>query len=141
MRKEAEAEKAQRDAEAEEAWKAAEVEVEKQQRDVEAKEARKTAEAEEAKRRAEAVEEARKDAETAKKAEVLAAWWKQLELLLQRKVAVHITQEEEARRASEADEGATPSGIAGYGKGKAPEKRICTSCLRKGVECEWDKGG
>ena len=42
---------------------------------------------------------------------------------------------------SEADEGAVLSGIVGYGKGKVPEKRICTSCLRKGVECKWDEGG
>ena len=34
-----------------------------------------------------------------------------------------------------------PSGIMGYGKGKVLEKRICTSCLRKGVECKWDEGG
>ena len=34
-----------------------------------------------------------------------------------------------------------PSGIAGYGKGKVLEKHVCTNCLRKGVECEWDKGG
>ena len=33
------------------------------------------------------------------------------------------------------------SGIAGYGKGKVPEKHVCTNCLRKGVECEWDEGG
>ena len=33
------------------------------------------------------------------------------------------------------------SGIAGYRKGKVLEKRICTSCLRKGIECEWDEGG
>ena len=36
---------------------------------------------------------------------------------------------------------AAPSGIAGYGKGKAPEKHICTNCLRKGIEYEWDEGG
>ena len=42
---------------------------------------------------------------------------------------------------SEADEGAALSGIAGYGKGKALEKRMCTSCLKKGMECEWDEGG
>ena len=69
------------------------------------------------------------------------AWRKQLELLSQHKVTACIAQEEEARRVSEADEGAAPSGIAGYKKGKALEKRICTSCLRKGVECEWDEGG
>ena len=69
------------------------------------------------------------------------ARWKQLELLVQRKVAARIAQEEEAWRALEADEGAMPSGIMGYGKGKVLEKRICTSCLRKGVECKWDEGG
>ena len=36
---------------------------------------------------------------------------------------------------------AAPSGIAGYEKGKVPEKHVCTSCLRKGVECKWDEGG
>ena len=35
----------------------------------------------------------------------------------------------------------TPSGIAGYGKGKVPEKCVCINCLRKGVKCKWDKGG
>ena len=84
---------------------------------------------------------ARKDAEKNKKAEVSAAQQKQLELLLQSKVAVRIAQEEEARRALEASEGAAMSGIMGYGKGKAPEKHVCTNCLRKGVECEWDEGG
>ena len=29
----------------------------------------------------------------------------------------------------------------GYRKGKALEKHVCTNCLRKGIECEWDKGG
>ena len=127
--------------EAEEAWKAAEAEVERQQMDVEAEEAQKTAEAEEAQWRAEAMEEAQKDAEKAKKAEAEAAWQKQLELLSQCKVAARITREEEAQRTLEADEGAVPSGIVGYGKGKAPEKCICTSCLRKGIECKWDEGG
>ena len=42
--------------------------------------------------------------------------------------------------ASEASEEVTPSGIMGYGKGKAPEKHVCTNCLRKGVKCEWDEG-
>ena len=37
--------------------------------------------------------------------------------------------------------GALGSGILGYRKGKAPEKRVCTNCLRKGIECEWDEGG
>ena len=89
----------------------------------------------------EAAEEAQKDAEKAKKAEASVARWKQLELLLQRKVAVRITREEEVQGVLEADEGAAPSGIAGYGKGKAPEKHVCTSCLKKGMECKWDKGG
>ena len=69
------------------------------------------------------------------------AWWKQLELLSQCKVAVCITQAEEARRVLEAGEEVTPSGIMGYRKGKALEKHICMNCLRKGIECEWDKGG
>ena len=66
---------------------------------------------------------------------------KQLELLSQCKVAAYIAQEEEAQRVSEAGEGAAPSRIVGYGKGKAPEKHICTNCLRKGIECKWDEGG
>ena len=82
----------------------------------------------------EAAEEARKDAEKAKKAKVSAARRKQLEPLFQHKVAARITWEEEARGASEANEGAAPSGIAGYRKGKVPEKRVCTSCLKKGME-------
>ena len=94
---------------------------------------------EEAQRRAEAAEEAQKDAKKTKKAEVLVAWQKQLELLLQRKAAVQIAWEMEARRALESK--VAPSGITGYGKGKVLEKRMCTSCLRKGMECEWDKGG
>ena len=69
----------------------------------------------------------------------MVAWQKQLELLSQRKAAVQIAQETEARRASESE--VVPSGIVGYGKGKVPEKRVCTSCLRKGVECKWDEGG
>ena len=89
----------------------------------------------------EAAEEARKDAEKAKKAKASAARWKQLELLSQHKVAACIAWEKEAWRALEADEGAMPSGIVGYRKGKAPEKHICTSCLRKGIECKWDEGG
>ena len=60
---------------------------------------------------------------------------------MQCKVAAWITQASEAQRASEASEEATPSGIAGYGKGKVLEKHMCTNCLCKGVECEWDKGG
>ena len=35
----------------------------------------------------------------------------------------------------------TSSRITGYRKGKAPEKRVCINCLRKGIECEWDEGG
>ena len=87
----------------------------------------------------EAAEEAQKDAEKTKKAEVSAAQWKQLELLLQCKATVQIAWETEAQRASESE--AALSGIVGYGKGKVPEKRVCTSCLRKGVECKWDGGG
>ena len=49
--------------------------------------------------------------------------------------------EEEAWRVLEASEEAMPSGIAGYGKGKAPEKQVCMNCLRRGVKCEWDEGG
>ena len=82
---------------------------------------------------------ARKDAEKNKKPEASVAWWKQLELLLQRKVAVHIAQEEEVWRVSESK--VVLSGIAGYRKGKVPEKCVCTNCLRKGIECEWDEGG
>ena len=74
-------------------------------------------------------------------AEVLVARQKQLELLLQHKVAARIAQVEEAWRVSEASEEVTLSGIVGYGKGKVPEKHICMNCLRKGVECKWDKGG
>ena len=69
------------------------------------------------------------------------AWRKQLELLLQHKLAVRIAQQEASQRALEVGGEATPSGIMGYGKGKAPEKRVCMNCLRKGVECEWDEGG
>ena len=71
----------------------------------------------------------------------MAALQKQLELLLQCKVATHLAWEEDARRVSEAGEEAMPSRIAGYRKGMVPEKHVCTNCLRKGVECEWDKGG
>ena len=45
----------------------------------------------------------------------------------------------EAQRASELE--VAPSGIMGYGKGKVLEKRVCTNCLRRGIECEWDEGG
>ena len=76
-----------------------------------------------------------------KKAEALAVWQKQLELLSQRKVTAWIAQVEEAQRASEASEEAMLSGIAGYRKGKVPEKCVCMNCLRKGVKCEWDEGG
>ena len=82
---------------------------------------------------------AQKDTKKNKKAEALVAWWKQLELLLQCKVAARIAQEEEAWRASESK--AAPCGITGYGKGKVLEKRICTNCLRKGVKYESDEGG
>ena len=84
---------------------------------------------------------AQKEAKKNMKAEVSAAWWKQLELLSQRKVAVCIARAEEAQRVLEASEEVTPSRIAGYGKGKVPEKRVCMNCLQKGVECEWDEGG
>ena len=126
--REAEAEKARREAEAEKAQR--EAEAEKAQRDVEVEEAQRNTEEEEA---------ARKEAKKNKKAKVSVARWKQLELLSQHKVAVHIAWAEEAQRVSEAKE--TPSGIMGYGKGKVLEKRVCTNCLRKGVECEWDEGG
>ena len=79
---------------------------------------------------------AQKEAEKSKKAEVSAAWQKQLELLSHCKVTACITWEEEARRVLEASEGAVLSRIMGYGKGKVPEKHICTNCLRKGIECE-----
>ena len=32
-------------------------------------------------------------------------------------------------------------GIEASGKGKAPEKHMCSHCLHKGIECEWDEGG
>ena len=82
---------------------------------------------------------AQKDAEKNKKAKASVAQQKQLELLSQHKVATQIAQEEEAQRVSESK--AAPSGITGYGKGKALEKHVCTNCLRKGIECEWDEGG
>ena len=53
----------------------------------EAERVHKEAEAEKAWRDVEAAEEAWKDAKKAKKAKASAAWWKQLELLSQRKVA------------------------------------------------------
>ena len=68
-------------------------------------------------------------------------WRWQLELLSQHKVAVRITQEEEAQGALEAGIVVLGSGILGYGKGKAPEKHMCVNCLQKGIECKWDKGG
>ena len=69
----------------------------------------------------------------------MAAWRKQLELLSQRKAAAQIAQEIEAWRVLESE--VALSGIVGYGKEKVLEKHVCTSCLRKGVECEWDEGG
>ena len=117
------------------------MEAEKSQRDAEAKEAQKTVEAEEAQRKAKEEEAAWKEDEKNKKAEALAAWCKQLELLLQCKVAAHIAWEEDAWRVLEASGEGLQSAISGYGKGKAPEKRMCTNCLRKGVEYEWDEGG
>ena len=118
------------------------MEAEKAQRDKEeAEEAQRTAEVEEARRKAEADEVAWKEAKKNKKAKVSTARWKQLELLSQHKVTVWITQAEEAQRASEAGEEAMPSGIAGYRKGKVPEKHVCMNCLHKGIECKWDEGG
>ena len=66
---------------------------------------------------------------------------KQLEQLLQCKVAAWITWEEATQRALEASGKVLGSVISGYGKGKALEKCMCTNCLRKGIECEWDEGG
>ena len=123
-----EAKKAWREAEAKEAWRMAEVE-----------EAWRMAEVEEAQRKVEEEERAQKEAEKQKKAKALVAWHKQLELLLQRKVTARIAWEEEIWRASEAGGEPLHSSISGYGKGKVPEKRICTNCLRKGIECEWDE--
>ena len=74
--------------------------------------------------------------EKKKKVEVLVAQCKQLKLLLQHKVAACIAQEEDAWRASETGREPSQSGITGYGKGKASEKRVCMNCLRKGIECE-----
>ena len=71
----------------------------------------------------------------------MAAWHKQLKQLLQRKVATWIAWEEAAQKALEASSKASGSRILGYRKGKAPEKHVCTNCLRKGIECEWDEGG
>ena len=96
---------------------------------------------EEARQKAEEEERAQKEAKNQKKLEVSAAQCKQLQLLLQHKIAVHIAQEDDAWRVSEAGEGVMQSRIAGYGKGKAPEKHVCTNCLRKGIECEWDERG
>ena len=62
------------------------------------------------------------------------------ELLSQRKVAAWVAQEEDTQRESEVSSLVSQSGILGYGKGKAPEKRVCTHCLRRGIECEWDEG-
>ena len=68
---------------------------------------------------------AQKDAEMRRKAKASVIRWKQLELLSQHKVAAWMAWEEEAWRASEASQGAMSSGIAGYRKGKAPEKCVC----------------
>ena len=81
------------------------------------------------------------DAEKKKKAEASAAQCKQLELLLQHKVTVQIMWEEDAWRTLEAGGEGSQSVISGYGKGKVPEKHICTNCLRKGIKCKWDEGG
>ena len=94
------------------------------------------AEAEEAWRKAEE-EEAKKQ----KKAEASVARHKQLELLLQHKVAMQIAWEKDAQRALETSREASQSRITGYGKGKAPEKCVCTNCLRKATKCKWDEGG
>ena len=118
-----------------------EAEAEKAQRDVEAKEAQRTVEVEEVQRKAEEEESARKEAKKQKKAKASLAWHKQLELLSQCKVAAWITQEEDAQSMLEAGGEASQSRIMGYGKGKVLEKHICMNCLRKGVKCEWNKGG
>ena len=81
------------------------------------------------------------EAEKKKKAEVSVAWCKQLKLLSQRKVTTRIAQEEDTWRVSEASGEGLQSTISGYGKGKVPEKCVCTNCVRKGVECKWDEGG
>ena len=82
----------------------------------------------------------RKESETEKKAKVSVAWRKQLELLLQRKVAAQIAQEEEIWRMLETGREVMQNGIVGYGKGKVLEKCICMNCLRKRIKCKWDEG-
>ena len=106
------------------------------------------AKAEEAQSRAKEEEHVWKEAkrvqaedERRKKVEASAMQPKQLEQLLQWKVATSLTQEQEALRASEASGRVSGGGILGYGKGKALEKQVGTNCLRKGIECEWDDGG
>ena len=123
-------EEAQKVAEAEKAWK--EVEAKMAWREVEAEEVCRKVKAKEAWKNTKEGKQAWKEAERVQA---------ELEQLLQCKVAARITQEQKAQRVSEAGGGASGSGILGYGKGKAPEKRVCTNCLRKGIECEWDKGG
>ena len=73
--------------------------------------------------------------------EVSAAQRKQLELLSQCKVTACIAWEEDTQRVLKTSREASHSRISGCGKGKAPEKCVCMNCLRKGIECEWDKGG
>ena len=70
----------------------------------------------------EEAEVAQMDTKKNKKAKASAAQRKQLELILQCKVTVWIAQEEEAWRVSESK--AAQSGMMGYGKGKAQEKRV-----------------
>ena len=138
MQRQCEEEEAQRAAEAERLWR--EAEAEKAQREAEAKEAQRMVEAEEAQKRAEDEERAQEEAEKAwvedEKKRKAVAWAlrnKQLEELSQGKVTMHIAQEEDAQRALEDNGEPSHSGIAGYGKGKAPEK--CIS--RTGSVNEW----
>ena len=55
--------------------------------------------------------------------------------------SLQIVWEEDAWRTLEAGGEGSQSVISGYGKGKVPEKHICTNCLRKGIKCKWDEGG
>ena len=48
-------------------------------------------------------------------------------------------KEEDAWRVSETSGEPLHSRIVGYGKGRVPERCVCTNCLRKGIE--WDEGG
>ena len=116
----AEAEKAQKEVEAKMAWR--EVEAEEACRKVKAKEAQKKAK--EGKQAWKEAERVQAEDEKRQKVEVLATHHKQLEQLLQCKVAARIAQEQKAQWVSEAGGGASGSGILGYGKGKAPEKSV-----------------